>query len=1039
LIFIIGTSTIELRSIIFMPETLPRDAVIGEQPEVQAQEPTTAGGPDGRVKPASRFFRGKGEQSVPEPTFSTGIIEADVIRGGGKHEVEFSTGNREAMARHLRDRLIITEKLAEDERVKLSVVDRLLAEKGRSFVDKIDGNSELTRDELALAWVVMHDELVQKASVAKLSVEHQPAKFQRLKDAPVVGRIFSRYATEDTTRVVASDKPRFTSDYLREHGFSDWPAERVEKDLIELNNLRVDLEKRLGFAGSNAEGWSVPDFDRKNGQAMHDHAVKAVGEILAREHGGRSLVELSHEDPVAAARVRHQGMQEGLMILSPELAKSILKAENPEVDTNLIERQIAMLGKVGKKPDEERIAEVEEEIEIAAQELEEAEAKLRSFPEDLKRAEEADIVAGRNKNKADKNLERRRGRIEGSITDLQSQYDKLSSALTLPISTSSSTILAVESSTDGIKAHQEGIRSEMTRILGEIKPLREQLDELIIAQIDAEEAKDESEQALDGLGTLDEARQEVRDKREAKKNVEAALEKLSNSEAVDNEDQVEALRRWGATAKPDAYGEVIDRRFSQKRESEFGRDKLANVTIKNGEITGAELLRKHIFAVTTEGKAWFAKPENQELARKMLSDEAIARGIIETFRIDATGGEIEVAGATYTYEGLLTQIEPRRAKAENAYNQLQAERAKAVPDPAEVARLEKSLKRSTTDLKKYEQPLLTSLLPGLENATQFQVGDTLRFLINEGVKSAANGEPFLKVPDYYLKQSAELDLRTKSIIEEDMGKVNLEMGETMRPRVTWEGPVRTVNGRMFGSPLNISDTEFNFRVTEEFDRGQVAARVEVEVNEEFLKQLPLRVNAAMPEEIRRYFYDASGDVRTEIRRPTERTLQALRVVRDINIPAWITVSDPALNAGRGQSDRFEERSSAAMLDRLRDIYSPEISQKLSVETANRVLELRPEERLRVIKGFENMEITFNMIGVGPTDIRVRFDNEGNFWIANPDGSDENQLEEFYSRREAQYRGDRQTLTADERFDLQTELATIQQYIGMGILENQEYK
>jgi hypothetical protein len=1011
-----------------MPETLPRDAVIGEQPEVQAQEPTPAGRPDGRVKPARRFFEGKGEQIAPEPTFSTGIIEADVIRGGGKHEVEFTSGNREAMARHLRDRLVITEKLAEDERVKLSVVDRLLAEKGRSFVDKIDGNSELTRDELALAWVVMHDELIQKASVAKLSVEHQPAKFQRLKDAPVVGRIFSRYATEDTTRVVASDKPRFTSDYLREHGFSDWPADRVEKDLVELNNLRVDLEKRLGFAGSNAEGWSVPDFDRKNGQAMHDHTVKAVSEILAREHSGRSLVELQHEDPVAAARVRHQGMQEGLMILSPELAKSILKAENPEVDTALIEAQIARLGKVGKEPDEETLAEATDDLRLAEKDLESAQSDLDTYPQKIKDAESDRDTKKEKKDIADTLYTDSLPFLQDDITRINNEIDTLNTSI------SAGTAPNAEREAE----RQKGIAGRIKELERAKKEKNDEIKRLLLDRTSAAAAYSTAENKVTKLGTLDEARQKVREKREAKKKAEEALEKLNNPDAVDNEDQVEALRRWGATGKPDAYGEVIDRRFSQKRESEFGRDKLANVTIINGEIAGADLIRKHIFAVTAEGKAWFAKPENQELARKMLSDEAIARGIMETFRIDTAGGEINIAGATYTYEGLLAQIEPRRIRAENAHNQLQAEKAKSAPDPAELARLETSVKRTTVDLKKYEQPLLTSLLPRLENATQFQVGDTLRFLINEGVKSAANGEPFLKVPDYYLRPSTELDLRTKSILEEDMGNVDLEIRDTMRPRVTWEGPVRTVNGRIFGSPLNISDTEFNFRVTEEFNRGQVASRVQVEVNEEFLKHLPLHENAAMPEEIRRYFYTAAGEVRTDIRSMTDK-LNNGRELKDFGLPAWISVSDPVLNAGRGQSDRFEEASSGAMLNALGSIYSSEIPQKLSIETANKVLELRPEERLKVIKGFENMEITFNMIGVGPTDVRVRFDNEGNFWIAKPDGSDENQLEEYYSRREAQYRGDRQTLTADERQELHAELATIQQYIGMGILENQEYK
>ncbi|HVF69062.1 MAG TPA: hypothetical protein VNA13_00705 [Xanthomonadales bacterium] len=918
--------------------------------------------PDGRVKPARRFFGAKDVSVAVEPDITTGVKRREVSRSGSTAEVGFSAVSRGAMADRIRERLGVSQELFKD-KARLDVIDRILLKRGEEIASKIDASSELTRDELALAWTVIQDDLRQKASAAKMAVDEQPEKFQKLKDAPVIGGIFRRYASEATTRVTESDGPRLTTEAVKTHGITEWNQDAIAAELRQLNELRADIEGKLGF-GTRSADRTLPNFDKQNGDLLHDSVVKSLSLILERKHLESSLAELRKINRVEAASIEQQAIQEGLMRFAQEQAKALLIAERPDVDIARIQNQ---LDKINKPADQEEVDKAHAEAHQAIQDKNDAQTRL----DQLTNSKESVIDAVED--------------TEEAKQEAKDNYDNLKPILSAEIKSWEARLDALPEPTadeiadkDAMRAYNERDATRRKPIVAEIDKRHLEIRRLLLEQTKTDYAHTKAVRKKDALlsaddtlrGSLAYAKKELTEKEVDLKKKLKAEEKLKEP-AGQKANKKRGLEIWKSVMERDSngvlnYEKIISTGFAQGGdEARYTQDQFADTTATGGTFVGAELLRESIFGVIKD--EWVSDPKNKALIRKMLSDEAIGRGIVRIFSIDTTN-----------------------------YG-------------------------------------LANLLPQLANADQAQIGDLTRFLISEGLRSAEKGDPFLKVSERYAKPKARIEHEALGILEEEMGVVKLEnMGTLVNPRVIWEGPVREAHGRIFGSLIPITHTELNFRVTEEFNRGLVIAGVQIEVNEEFLKYLPVNVSANMPEEIRRYFYDSAGAVRTELRQPSDRTL------RSLNIPEWITISDPAMNGGTGQLEKFHAVTSADMLNALGAAYSSEIPRKLATQTANKVLDMPPAERKDAIKGLPEFNITFAEADTGnPINCSIRFDNNGIFWIS--DGGEEMQLEAYYTRREENYRGDRQTLESAEREALQQEMATIQEHIGMRILENQQYK
>lgn len=922
-------------------------------------------------------------------------VEAKPKGGPQRHEIALDgkteaigilPESKKAIAERLRVRLGIAMDLSEDQK-RLGTFDRLLLQKGEQVIEKFAGLESMDREDLAVAWAVIHDELIQKSSatdrmVKQEQAEGKPAKFQRLSNIPFL----RRFARDEEpggpvidTRVIHSEAPHLTSDYMDKLHFVEWSPDEIEQDLKSLNNLRVAVEKQLGFETSE-DDWAIPDFQKGSRSRLNNAVVDRMDLILQREHEGKSYVELHQEDPVKATMARHKAIQEGLMHFSPEFAKSVLTAEKPEVDIARINKQLA---EIDKPADPEDIA-------LKTTENTEAQIKRDSAKKEYEGMRDSEDKAELDVVSAEDAVEDARANFKAVDGTLVKEIEALRGDLAaLPPPPSGLDAEAMSAFTAGNRAERDRIYKEIDKKETERKRMLLEIATAERAKIKAERKRGVLKDGEDVKGSIKWAKKAYDDAEKDFKDKEKALKELTEP-GDEKADRKRALEMWRAIMERDSggvlnYEKIIALGFAQKGdEARFTRDQLASVLeTDEDQLAGAELIREHIFGVIDD--EWDINPKNQELAREILPDDEIAVAIIRTFNLDV----------------------------------------KALGLPADAD----------------PQTVLKKLLPYLKNANQFQVGDMMRFIVAQGLRGAEKGRHILRIEDRFLDTKAENRLDAFGILRENMGNVEIGRTEkTLHPQVRWEGSVSKINGAIFGAVLPITETEFNFRVTEEFDGGQVAAGVEVNVNEEFLKYLPTTSNPNMPLEIRQNFYDATGAVRIEVREMRRKGLFGKEELKGLRIPEWVTVSDPVLNGGIGQDGKFHAATSADMLDALENIYSSELPRKLATQTANEVLSMSPKERVEVIKGVPEFIVTYPEAGTGVMhDVRIRLDNNGDFWIAEPDGSNEQELKAHFMRRENDFRGARQALSTDERQGLQREFGTIEQYIGMSILENQQYK
>jgi hypothetical protein len=931
-----------------------------------------------------RAARGSSSDTSAASPLST---EARPVAGPPRHEIVLDGGDKKtellvdtsgSLAERLRVRLGMAEELQKDQK-RLGTIDRLLLQKGAGVIEKFAGNEALTREELSVAWVVIHDELIQKTSATDTMVrkeisEGKPARLQALKNIPFLRR-FSRDEEPGSTNtgVVSSEAPRLTSDYLEKLHFTEWSADEIETDLKALNNLRVSVEGQLGFE-TNKDDWTVPDFQRGGKSRLHNSVVDRMGLILAREHEGKTFAELHHEDPVIAAQVRHKAIQEGLMHFSDEFAKSVLTAEKPDVEVGKITRQIEEISKPADPKEEE----------AKTAERTEAEAKYRSAKSQYERLSASEDQAELSVTSAQDEIDEARANLEAVQESLKGEIRSLREDLSsLPPPPS-----GVDA--DAMRVYNEGVRAERDRIYREIDRRDQELRRMLLVIASAEQKKKRAERNRDVLkkgeetkGSIAWAKKAHEDAERGFREKEEALKELKEP-AGDKADRRRALEMWRMVMERGSggslnYEKIIALGFAQGGdEARFTRDRLASIEEADGQLEGAELIREHIFGVIDE--KWDIDPKDRELARSMLSDGQIANSIVRTFNLD--------------------------------------QNALGLPGLDEQEKLKK-------------------VLPYLKNATQFQVGDMMRFMISRGLRGAEKGKPWMEVEESLLEARAETRLDALGLLREDMGEVKIGRNENLRPQFVWQGRVRELHGKIFGLPGPadmITGTDLNFRVSEVFDGGLVTAGVEVEVNEEFLKNLPPTEVPTMPLEIRDKFYK-NGVLRTDIVEDIRKWKQGRNGLRreteavSKDVPDWVSVSDSQLSAA----------TSVDMLKALSDNYSADIPRKLATQTANEVLDMEPAERLKVINGLPDFSLTFTQADTGDNiDVNIRVDNKGDFWINDPDLG-EMELPAYFKRREEKFRGDRKALTTDERQALRKEFGTIQQYVGMRILENQQFR
>jgi hypothetical protein len=238
-------------------------------------------------------------------------------------------------------------------------IDRLLlAPRGQEVIARFfttgdaDGPGDL---DVAVAWAVILDELVQKTAATGRRVEQVvtedpiPRPWERRSRRELRRRSPGQVRQVIRISSVPSRSFCFSTAYMDKLGFAEWPDGRIDSDILGLDAARIEIERSLGFPAP--EEWIIPDsipyaaLRKASGYTIGFRLYKQVAEALerisAREHNGQTFVELQHNDPVTAPYVLHQAIHEGLLCFDLELGRSLLISERPEVDNVSIDAHIA--------------------------------------------------------------------------------------------------------------------------------------------------------------------------------------------------------------------------------------------------------------------------------------------------------------------------------------------------------------------------------------------------------------------------------------------------------------------------------------------------------------------------------------------------------------------------------------------------------------------------------------------------------------------------------------------------------------------------
>ncbi|HLB33749.1 MAG TPA: hypothetical protein VJK54_05890 [Chthoniobacterales bacterium] len=203
--------------------------------------------------------------------------------------------------------------------------------------------------------------------------------------------------------------------------------------------------------------------------------------------------------------------------------------------------------------------------------------------------------------------------------------------------------------------------------------------------------------------------------------------KKTAKEHIGETDEIDAMDRRIDIATNRAR--IIEAQFDQRESNPNTSANLTNSEVnRDGQVMGTERMRELIIQTVNKAK-W-----DPELARKMLSDETIARGILEYLQIDlATAITIPLAPGALgppapatTFNNLFEEIQTRR-------------------DALEFLPINQTLRRADLqrEIREREITATQAVLRYISREHKSKISSVINHLIDEGLRSAEKGRPFL--------------------------------------------------------------------------------------------------------------------------------------------------------------------------------------------------------------------------------------------------------------------------------------------------------
>lgn len=657
----------------------------------KASNPVAAGRDGTASSEPGQQPQGPGNETPPTKPLS----ESEVIGGGNPNKiVELDKRTRINIGRILKARQDIIKHV--DPPQKLSTVDQIISELG----DKIENieTGQITRQEIALAWYLIHDEIILKsADLGQFPSDEIVPPGKRSKIESVMAFIKHKGPPQPTTKTemegLAGDKQ--TSELAQ---LSGREPEDIKEQLEFLNQTRIDIEKALYGKKVGSISIQPLDLNKRSSNLLHGVLRQEVKRVMEQKHQGRNYEDLFREKPEVARQVMLEANTSALTRFADEIAKDFLLDKIPVTDVAAITAHAAEL----RKPiPQANVAELQATValktrifEIAKIAYDDIHGPLNTARDAMEQSEFLSKQATRHYNDE---LESR----TPIITALKAQKIEFANNNTTFVRLSE---LKPEENAAREAAHKETV-ARNNQAIADLEKLitahEDKIKALFAERGNAADVFDRDKQKyqqVEGKTTQEEKDDALEAHSKAKRDKLDAEGKLredggdgtqSETKQEDNTTKADALERWLSVVAPDGYTNIITTAFSREKDSQFSRSELsdANEVPLTGETSpktyrGYHRLRDHIFFVSDKAKY---KPK---IHRLMASDNALAVAIVRELELED---------------------------------------------------------REDINMKNLNVAIV---LPYLRNASQFQIGNILRRVIQRGIEKAERGEPYLKPEDF---------------------------------------------------------------------------------------------------------------------------------------------------------------------------------------------------------------------------------------------------------------------------------------------------
>src|SRR5680860_455881 len=541
------------------------------------------------------------ESKTKHPNEETALLQVERVEGGEAKAIVLSKKDMEQSANRLRNRLEAIKSLRTD-KIALTEIEELVLQLGPAAITRLENGEILTKNNQALLWYEIHDELFQKSLAAAKKTQSSPGMLEKV---PFLRR-FAKPKTEfeDTNLSLRSD-------YLEKIRFYDFSDEAITLDLTNLNTLRLNVEKAL-YGGKFSNPLFDQDIFGPNGypqefikgtsNRLHTEVVNQLEKIAKQK--GIELPQLFTRSQIEQSRAIFDAFQAASAQTFYEQGLEILRNKSITSDSSAIEAQAK---KLEDPPKPEEIKPLEETFNNVSAEVINLEAKHSNLVAQSEQAEASLPDLKATSKTSLRLLTYRETDLAQGITNLKDRLRPLSAALGAPpvmphglTAEQQAGIITTHNNTNSQQS------AERMLLLEQLKIKEDYLEKMRQGKILAEVAEESAEEKITELKVaLKKAEKELQNKKAEKdkagKEFEDKKREVAEGGTPERKEKAKALRKWDTVT--DGQNDILSAYYYEDADGAFSCSNLSRITeTADEQVEGTEQLRELIFQHINKGE-----------------------------------------------------------------------------------------------------------------------------------------------------------------------------------------------------------------------------------------------------------------------------------------------------------------------------------------------------------------------------------------------------------------------------------------------------